>query len=93
MKVRGVVENMSWYEHKGERLEIFGEGGGRRVSDQLTETLGYDVPLLAQLPLDPDLREVGESGRPAVLNEDGALRSDALGRTFRELAEGLLRSE
>ena len=44
-------------------------------------------------PLDPDLREVGESGRPAVLNEDGALRSDALGRTFRELAEGLLRSE
>ena len=93
MKVRGVVENMSWYEHKGERLEIFGAGGGRRVSDQLTETLGYDVPLLAQLPLDPDLREVGESGRPAVLNEDGALRSDALGRTFRELAEGLLRSE
>ena len=51
------------------------------------------MPLLAQLPLDPDLREVGESGRPAVLNEDGALRSDALGRTFRELAEGLLRSE
>ena len=47
MKVRGVVENMSWYEHKGERLEIFGAGGGRRVSDQLTETLGYDVPLLA----------------------------------------------
>ena len=93
MKVRGVVENMSWYEHKGERLEIFGAGGGQRVSDQLTETLGYDVPLLAQLPLDPDLREVGESGRPAVLNEDGALRSDALGRTFRELAEGLLRSE
>ena len=79
MKVRGVVENMSWYEHKGERLEIFGAGGGRRVSDQLTETLGYDVPLLAQLPLDPDLREVGESGRPAVLNEDGALRSDAWG--------------
>lgn len=32
MKVRGVVENMSYFEHKGERLKIFGEGGGERVS-------------------------------------------------------------
>ena len=30
MKVRGVVENMSYYEHKGEKLEIFGAGGGQR---------------------------------------------------------------
>ena len=36
MKVRGVVENMSYYEHKGEKLRIFGEGGGARVSEQLT---------------------------------------------------------
>lgn len=68
MKVRGVVENMSYYEHQGERLRIFGEGGGARVSEQLTESLGYDVPLLAQLPLEPELRETGEAGRPAVLN-------------------------
>ena len=39
MKVRGVVENMSYYEHQGERLRIFGEGGGARVSEQLTESL------------------------------------------------------
>ena len=37
MKVRGVVENMSYYEHKGEKLEIFGAGGGQRVSEQLTQ--------------------------------------------------------
>ena len=90
MKVRGVVENMSYYEHQGERLRIFGEGGGARVSEQLTESLGYDVPLLAQLPLEPELRETGEAGRPAVLNEDGALRADGIGETFRNLAESLM---
>ena len=61
------------------------------MSEQLTRNLGYDVPLLAQLPLDPQLRETGEAGRPAVLNEDGTLRDDAIGETFRNLAESLLR--
>ncbi|WP_094636421.1 Mrp/NBP35 family ATP-binding protein [Bifidobacterium eulemuris] len=90
MRVRGVVENMSFYEHKGERLEIFGAGGGRRVSDQLTEALGYDVPLMAQLPLLPEVRETGEDGRPAVLAEDGSLADTPLARSFRELALGLM---
>ena len=90
MKVRGVVENMSYYEHKGEKLEIFGAGGGQRVSEQLTQALGYDVPLMAQLPLKPEVRETGEAGRPAVLDADGALRTDGIGQTFRGLAERLL---
>lgn len=62
MKVRGVVENMSYYEHKGEKLEIFGAGGGQRVSEQLTQALGYDVPLMAQLPLEP---KCARPARPA----------------------------
>ena len=70
---------------------LFAEGGGARVSEQLTESLGYDVPLLAQLPLEPELRETGEAGRPAVLNEDGSLRADDIGETFRNLAESLMR--
>ena len=90
MKVRGVVENMSYYEHKGEKLEIFGTGGGRRVSEQLSAALGYDVPLMAQLPLDPEVREIGEAGRPAVLDVDGALRTDGVGQVFRGLVERLL---
>ena len=84
------VENMSYYEHKGEKLEIFGAGGGQRVSEQLTQALGYDVPLMAQLPLEPEVRETGEAGRPAVLDADGALRTDGIGQTFRGLAERLL---
>ena len=90
MTVRGVVENMSWFDYKGERLEIFGNGGGERVSDQLTRALGYEVPLMGQLPLVPEIRETGESGRPAVLNRDGSLRTDGLGRIFKSVAERLM---
>lgn len=91
MRVRGVVENMSYFEHGGERIEIFGAGGGERVSEQLSHALGHDVPLLTRLPLDPRIREIGESeGRPAVLNEDGTLRNDDFGDTFVRLARTLI---
>ena len=90
MKVRGVVENMSYYEHNGERLEIFGRGGGERVSAQLTSALGYDVPLLATLPLVPEVREVGESGRPAVLTPQGALAATPVAGEFVKLAKRLM---
>ncbi|MCH3974304.1 MAG: Mrp/NBP35 family ATP-binding protein [Bifidobacterium tibiigranuli] len=90
MKVRGVVENMSYFDHNGERLRLFGEGGGARVSQQLTEALGVDVPLLTQLPLQPEIREVGETGRPAVLTPEGALDSSPLARSFEALAKRLM---
>lgn len=95
MDVAGVVENMSWYDHNGERLRIFGEGGGERVSQQLTEQLkdklGHDVPLLAQLPLDTDVREVGESGRPAVVNEDGTLADTDFARRYVSIVEQIMK--
>lgn len=90
VSVRGVVENMSWFENNGERLEIFGSGGGKRVSEQLCEALHTNVPLLAQIPLDPTLREIGEAGRPAVLNEDGKLDNSQLANTFVKLAKSLM---
>ncbi|MBB2954717.1 ATP-binding protein involved in chromosome partitioning [Bifidobacterium commune] len=90
MNVRGVVENMSYYDYNNERLRIFGEGGGQRVADQLTEALGFDVPLLAQLPLQPEIREIGESGRPAVLTRDGKLEANSLADSFKTLALDLM---
>ncbi|KRE35731.1 sodium:proton antiporter [Janibacter sp. Soil728] len=70
----GVIENMSWLElPDGSRQEIFGSGGGQAVSDSLTRTVGADVPLLGQIPLDVSLREGSDNGDPAVLsNPDGA---------------------
>ena len=90
VNVRGVVENMSWFDNNGARLEIFGSGGGKRVSDQLCKALGKSVPLLAQIPLDTSIREIGESGRPAVLTKDGKLANTQLANTFVSLAKSLI---
>ncbi|QBF46796.1 Mrp/NBP35 family ATP-binding protein [Janibacter limosus] len=70
----GVIENMSWLElPDGSRQEIFGSGGGQSVADSLTRTMGADVPLLGQIPLDVSLREGSDNGAPTVLsNPDGA---------------------
>lgn len=67
-KVAGVIENMSYLpQPDGSRLEIFGSGGGQAVSESLATALGYEVPLLAQLPLDIKLREGADVGIPATI--------------------------
>ena len=59
LPVQGVIENMSWFTgDDGKRYELFGAGGGQELADEL------EVPLLAQLPLVPALREGGDNGRP-----------------------------
>ncbi|MGH3824357.1 MAG: Mrp/NBP35 family ATP-binding protein [Pseudonocardiaceae bacterium] len=64
----GVVENMSWLEMPdGSRNHLFGSGGGQAVAEMLTRSLGSDVPLLGQVPLDPRLRETSDAGTPLVL--------------------------
>jgi len=77
MKVRGVIENMSWFTgDDGKRYELFGSGGGRLLADEL------DVPLLAQIPLTNQLREGGDAGRPIA-----AVAPDSeSGRIFADLA-------
>src|SRR4051794_6375805 len=72
-RVIGVVENMSYLpcphctsEGKDHRLEIFGAGGGARVAATLSARFGYDVPVLADVPIDLSLREGGDSGKPVV---------------------------
>nr|WP_300340460.1 P-loop NTPase [Actinomyces sp.] len=77
-KVVGVIENMSYMpQPDGSRLEIFGSGGGQAVSQSLSQTLGYEVPLLAQLPLDITLREGSDIGVPATISESGHPAADA----------------
>ncbi|MBE6480767.1 MAG: Mrp/NBP35 family ATP-binding protein [Actinomyces ruminicola] len=77
-KVVGVIENMSYLpQPDGTHLEIFGSGGGQTVSESLTTALGYEVPLLAQLPLDIRLREGSDSGVPAAIARGGAPTADS----------------
>ena len=66
-KVTGVVENMSaMVLPDGTRMEVFGSGGGASIAASLTARLGYDVPLLGEVPLDVTVREAADRGRPAV---------------------------
>ncbi|PSK97357.1 ATP-binding protein involved in chromosome partitioning [Murinocardiopsis flavida] len=78
-RVVGVIENMSYYDAPGgERTRLFGEGGGRQVADGLTRSLGAEVPLLGQVPLDMGLREGGDSGKPFVLSDPDTEASKVL---------------
>ncbi|SDT24581.1 ATP-binding protein involved in chromosome partitioning [Actinopolymorpha singaporensis] len=90
-KVVGVVENMSWLPcpHCGpsHRIDVFGTGGGARVAATLSERFGYDVPLLAEVPLDPRLRTGGDTGRPVVLDDPSAAASEVLAGLAKQLAD------
>jgi ATP-binding protein involved in chromosome partitioning len=69
--IAGVIENMSYLPcpHCGERVEVFGSGGGTAVAEALTRITGAPVPLLGQIPLDVRLREGGDNGTPLVLSD------------------------
>ena len=91
--VVGVIENMSWFEQPdGSRVDIFGSGGGARVSASLTSLLGTDVPLLGQVPIEVTAREGGDAGVPVVLShpESAAARAlTAVARTLGTRKRGL----
>lgn len=80
-RIAGVVENMV----DGPVLKMFGEGGGRKVSENLSRAVGADVPLLGQVPLDPDLVAAGDAGVPLVLSAPDS----AAGAELRKIADAL----
>ncbi|GAA3289916.1 Mrp/NBP35 family ATP-binding protein [Dactylosporangium vinaceum] len=87
-RIVGVVENMSWLElPDGQRMEVFGAGGGQTVADSLTRAVGATVPLLGQIPLDTRLREAGDSGLPLVLDTPSAPAAAALSAVADKLAQ------
>lgn len=51
MNILGVVENMSGLKcpHCGERVSIFGEGGGKKMAGAM------DVPFIGEIPIDPEV--------------------------------------
>ncbi len=78
LELIGVVENMSAYvDPSGERHQIFGEGGGQELADEL------DVPLLGKVPLEEDLREASDAGEPLVMSNPDAPASQAIEQAAR----------
>jgi ATP-binding protein involved in chromosome partitioning len=79
--ILGIVENMSYLiaPQSGERIDVFGQGGGKRTASQM------NVPFLGELALDPDVRVGGDSGAPVTTRADG----DSHAAPFLELAKSL----
>ena len=78
-RIVGVVENMSGLVlPDGTTLQVFGEGGGRQVAENLSRAVGADVPLLGQIPLDPALVTAGDSGVPLVLSAPDSAAAEQL---------------
>ncbi len=80
--VLGLVENMAWFtpaELPENKYFIFGEGGCKRLAEEL------QVPLLGQIPIVQSIREGGDSGAPIATNEDSLI-----GSSFMELANGVV---
>lgn len=85
-RIVGVVENMSGLlMPDGSTMQLFGEGGGRQVAESLTRSVGADVPLLGQVPLDPALVAAGDSGVPLVLSAPDS----PAGKELRSIADAL----
>jgi ATP-binding protein involved in chromosome partitioning len=98
-RVIGVVENMSHLvttcPHCGEvhTHHVFGTGGGADVARVLSTRLGYPVSLLAQIPLDPELRASGDAGVPIVEadpDQPAARALSSLADVFIKRGRGLL---
>ena len=86
-RLAGVVENMSWMElPDGQRMEVFGSGGGQLVAESLSRSMGTEVPLLGQVPLDPRLRECGDRGEPLVLEDPEAPAAAVLNDIAKKLS-------
>ena len=80
--ILGMVENMSYLTcpHCSERIDVFSYGGGRRTAQNM------HVHFLGEVPLDPDVRIGGDSGKPVATRE----ASDPHAAVFVEMAKNLV---
>ena len=79
MRIAGLVENMSYFfcGHTEKPIEIFGHGGGVKLSEEL------DLPLLGEIPIDLEIGKGGDSGVPLMASAPDS----ETGRVFQIIAE------
>jgi ATP-binding protein involved in chromosome partitioning len=78
--ILGVVENMSYLElPDGTRMDVFGTGGGKLLSDET------GVPFIGAIPMDAAVRIGGDSGKPVVL----AVPDSAVAKALRAVTEDI----
>jgi ATPases involved in chromosome partitioning len=79
----GIIENMSGFicPHCGERVDIFGAGGGERTAEE------FGLPFLGRIPLDKKICDGGEAGRPMIIDGTNSNNIDI----FKDLAEKVIK--
>jgi ATP-binding protein involved in chromosome partitioning len=83
--ILGIVENMGPYTDPktGQKISFFGEGGGQRMAERLK------VPYLGSVPLDPNVREGGDAGKPIVVGKPDSIAAQALNQIAQKVAAGI----
>jgi len=85
VKVVGVVENMSEFvAPDGQRFALFGRGGGAALASEI------GAPLVASIPLEPEVSEGGDTGTPVVLAAPGSPAGAAFGALAARVVDELL---
>jgi ATP-binding protein involved in chromosome partitioning len=82
--ILGIVENMSYFTApNGERVEIFGHGGGQ------TEAGRQNIPFLGEVPIFMEIRAGGDQGLPVVVSAPGGPAAEAFARIAASLRKQL----
>ncbi|HZC88396.1 MAG TPA: Mrp/NBP35 family ATP-binding protein [Nitrososphaera sp.] len=78
----GVVENMSYLEcpHCNGQVYLFGQGGGKKISDD------FKIPFIGEIPLHPRIREGSDIGKPLVVSEPDSVQSHAFTKAAKVIA-------
>lgn len=78
----GVIENMSYLQcpHCQQRMNIFGRGGGQRVSEK------FNVPFLGEIPLHLQIMEGSDTGKPITLSEPNSIQANAFTNVAKTVA-------
>ncbi|MBI4573709.1 MAG: Mrp/NBP35 family ATP-binding protein, partial [candidate division NC10 bacterium] len=84
LSVIGVIENMSGFAcpECGTRIAIFKEGGGEALAREM------GVPFLGKIPLDPQIVEACDAGKPHLITQAGGQTARAFRRIIEHILEG-----
>src|SRR5881409_2600796 len=82
VEILGIVENMSYLIVPGtnEKLDVFGSGAGKKTAASM------GVHFLGEIPLDPEVRIGGDTGRPVATRDEDDPRAE----TFLQLARRMI---
>lgn len=82
--ILGVVENMSYLLlPDGQRVDVFGQGGGRRLAEAAS------VPFLGEIPMEAQVRVGGDAGTPVVVSHPDSAAAQALVALAKDIAARL----